>query len=85
LNDAQIEILAVNLGDSIERIRAFLTDHPAPDLPILMGDDTTRRAWHVQGLPISLAVGPNGIIRLGAIGERDWLTAAIEQQLRNLQ
>jgi hypothetical protein len=85
LNDAQIEILAVNLGDSIERIRAFLADHPAPNLPILMGDDTTRRAWHVQGLPISFAVGPKGIIRLGAMGERDWQTAAIEQELRNLQ
>jgi thiol-disulfide isomerase/thioredoxin len=85
LNKMPIEILAVNLGDSVERVRAFLADHPARDLPILKGDDTTRRAWRVQGLPVSFAVDPNGIIRLGAMGERDWQTAAIEQQPRNLR
>lgn len=30
------EILAINLGDSTERIAAFLAKYPAPDLPILL-------------------------------------------------
>ncbi len=85
LQDARIEVLAVNLGDSADRIRAFLTDHPAPDLPILLGDRTTGEAWHVQGLPITFGIDAEGIIRLGAMGEHDWRAPVIERQLRALR
>jgi thiol-disulfide isomerase/thioredoxin len=84
LKDAQIEILSVDLGDSTDRIRRFLADHPAPDLKVLLGDRTTGEAWHVQGLPVTFAVDADGIIRLGAIGERDWRAPVIERQLRTL-
>ena len=47
---------------------------------ILLGDRATGEAWHVQGLPVAYAVDADGILRLGAIGERDWDAPAIERQ-----
>ncbi|HVZ53811.1 MAG TPA: TlpA disulfide reductase family protein [Pseudolabrys sp.] len=85
LEDSGIAVLAVNLGDSRERIAAFLADHPAPDLPVLLDSDkSVGAAWHVAGLPTAYAVSSNGVLRLGALGERDWLAPDIEAQLRAL-
>jgi thiol-disulfide isomerase/thioredoxin len=85
LADASFAILAVNLGDTTERITAFLANHPAPDLPILLDTEKTSAApWHVAALPVAYVVDPSGILRLGAIGERDWRSPAIERQLRAL-
>ena len=50
LADTPFEILAINLGDSVERITTFLANYPAPDLPILLDADKTAAApWHVRG------------------------------------
>jgi peroxiredoxin len=85
LRDAHIEVLAIDLGDSDERITAFLADHPAPNLPILLDRDrSVATAWHVQGLPCAYAVARTGTLKLGALGERDWLAPDIERQLRAL-
>ncbi len=57
LADARIEVLAVNLGDSVERIATFLANHPAPHLPILLDTDkTTGMPWHVSGLPVAFVL-----------------------------
>jgi hypothetical protein len=85
LKEAGIDILAVVLGDSADRIRAFLADHPAPDLSVLLGDRATGESWHVQGPPVTFAVDADGIIRLGAMGERDWRAPVIEGKLRSLR
>lgn len=87
LADIPLEILAINLGDSAERIKTFLASHPAPNLPILLDVDKTAAApWHVSasGLPVAYAVDRSGILRLGAIGERNWRSPDIERQLRAL-
>ena len=87
LADMSFEILAVNLGDSAERIKTFLASYPAPDLPILLDADKTAAApWHVSasGLPVAYAVDRSGILRLGAIGERNWRSPDIIRQLRAL-
>lgn len=80
-----IALFAVNLGDSAERITEFLAEYPAPDLPVLLDTEKSAAApWHVRGLPVAYVVGADGILRLGAIGERDWRSSVIEQQLRAL-
>jgi thiol-disulfide isomerase/thioredoxin len=85
LADTRIEVLAVDLGDSAERIASFLTGHPAPELPVLLDTDKTAAApWHVRALPVAYVVAPDGILRLGAIGERNWRAPVIERQLREL-
>jgi thiol-disulfide isomerase/thioredoxin len=84
LRDADIAILAVNLGDSPGRINSFLADHPSPGLPILLGSGSTATSWHVQGLPVAFVVDTEGILRLGALGEVDWGDPGIERELRAL-
>jgi peroxiredoxin len=79
-----IEVFGVNVGDSSERIAAFLADHPAPHLQVLRNGAKTASAWHVRDLPVAFAVDPAGILRLGALGERDWRAPEIERQLRSL-
>jgi peroxiredoxin len=79
-----IEVFGVNVGDSPERIAAFLADHPAPHLQVLRDGAPTATAWRVRDLPVAFAVDPAGILRLGALGERDWRTPEIERQLRSL-
>ena len=80
-----VEVLAVNLGDSGERVAAFLRDHPAPGLPVLLDrEKSTAAPWHVRGLPSAYVADARGILRLGAIGERDWRAPVIEAQLRSL-
>lgn len=80
-----IEVFTVNLGDRAERIAAFLADHPAPGLPVLLDSDKSAGiAWHVRELPVAFAVDRAGILRLGALGERDWRAPEIERQLRTL-
>jgi peroxiredoxin len=83
--DAGIEVLAVNLGDSADRVAAFLQDYPAPNLPVLLDRQRSAAApWHVRGLPVAYLVDRAGVLRLGAIGERDWRAALIEGQIRSL-
>lgn len=84
LKGTRIALLAVNLGDTPERIAAFLADHPAPGLPILLGGKTIADAWHIQALPVAYAVDGEGILRLGALGEFDWNSPNIERQLSAL-
>ncbi len=82
---ATIEMFAINLGDSADRVAAFLAEHPAPNLPVLLDRRRSAAApWHVRGLPVAYVVDPGGVLRLGAIGERDWRAAVIEGQLRSL-
>lgn len=85
LADTPYEVFALNLGDSAERINAFLANYPAPNLPILLDAEKISAApWHVAALPVAYAVDPFGILRLGAIGERNWRSPEIERQLRSL-
>lgn len=80
------EVVAVNLGDTRERISEFLADHPAPDLPVLLDSDrSVAAAWHVPALPVAFAVTGAGRLTLGALGERNWLAPEIEAQLRALR
>ena len=51
---------------------------------LLDSDKSVAAAWHVQGLPVAYAVTGAGILRLGALGERDWRDPAIEAQIRAL-
>jgi peroxiredoxin len=85
LADTGFEIFALNLGDNAERIADFLAKYPAPNLPILLDTHrTTASPWHVAALPVAFALDRSGILRLGAIGERDWHSPQIEKQLRSL-
>jgi len=80
-----VEVLAVNYGETPERITRFLRKSGVADLPILLDtDEEAAKRWFVGNLPIAYAVDPGGTVRLGKKGEVDWNSPDIDAQLRNL-
>lgn len=85
LKPDNIEVLAINYGETEDPINRFLKKAGVADLPILLdSDEEASRRWYVGNLPIAYAVDPAGIVRLGKKGEVDWDSAEIDAQLRKL-
>lgn len=80
-----VEVLAVNYGETPDRINRFLKKSGVADLPILLdSDEEAAKRWFVGNLPIAYAVDPGGTVRLGKKGEVDWDSPEIDAQLRAL-
>ena len=69
------DVLAVNYGESPEKIRAFLRKEKLEVHVLLDPDQKAADAWGAKGLPMSFLVDPDGRIRYWAFGERDWTDA----------
>jgi thiol-disulfide isomerase/thioredoxin len=75
-----LEVVAVNLGDKPDAVARFLTQVDVGGLTIVMDrQSAVGRAWHVQALPATFLVGPDGIITHAAVGARDWAAAPVLQ------
>jgi thiol-disulfide isomerase/thioredoxin len=72
LRDRPFVMLAVNMGESDDEIRAFLGRVPV-SFPILPDrDGSVLKRWRVFAFPTSFVLDPEGRIRLAAFGEVDW-------------
>ena len=66
------EVIAVNVGESPDRVARFTRDVPVA-FPILFDRESeTARRWKVRGYPTSFVIGPDGRIRYYFVGELDW-------------
>jgi thiol-disulfide isomerase/thioredoxin len=66
------EVLAVNYGESEERVSSFVAKLGL-SMPILL--DPYKRSvedWKVRGLPMTFLVDARGRVRYWSFGERDW-------------
>jgi len=82
--DGGVTVLAVNAGDSADKVRRFLSAHPLT-LPILLDASTrTAVAWRVGGLPTSYVVDSAGALAAEAVGARDWDSAALRAVLTEM-
>ena len=76
-----VQLLAVSMGDSAEKVDRFLKRYPV-DIPILVDERATlKQSWQLQGMPTTYVVAPNGVIYFGAIGEREWDSREILDQI----
>lgn len=65
-------ILAVNAGETPERIQSFLSEVPV-SFPILLDSDSERmKAWRVFVLPTSFLIDKQGQIRFSLSGHIEW-------------
>ena len=72
LKGRPFEVLAVNYGESEERVSAFVTKLNL-SMPILLDPyKNSVEAWKVRGLPMTFLVDVNGKVRYWSFGERDW-------------
>ena len=68
LQKDNILLVAVNLGDTVDKIQRFLKHRPVT-FPILLDvDSDTFEPWQIQSLPTTYVVGRDGRIHYGAIG-----------------
>ena len=81
-----LEVLAVNVGEPADRIRAFLADfEPTLAFPILLDPEGEAfRDWRVRGLPKTFIVNKRGRIIYEAEGGRDMDSEHIRERLRTL-
>ncbi len=78
------EVLAVNLAESEQRIRRFMTQVPL-EFPVLMDRDrAAAKAWRARLLPVSFLLGPDGTIRYWALGEIDWSQERVRKTILEL-
>lgn len=85
-HDSGLEVLAVNVGESVDVIRAFLDDfEPKLEFPILLDPDGEAfQIWRVRGLPKTIVVNKHGNIIYEAEGGRDMNSEHIRGRLQIL-
>jgi peroxiredoxin len=85
LQQQDIVILAVDVGEDEDTIFTFTADYPM-DFPLLMDlDSSVVQRWPVRGLPTTFVIDPQGRIAYRAVGSRDWEHPAILSTLKSLQ
>src|SRR5690606_9592766 len=73
----QIEVLALNAGQSINQVEQFLEERPL-QLPIVLDPQKLALArWQVRILPTTLLFGAAGDLLARWTGERDWSSPAM--------
>jgi thiol-disulfide isomerase/thioredoxin len=79
------EVLLVNLGEGPERAAAFLREHGASGLPVVLDrDGRAAKAWGVGGVPMAFLVDARGRARWSAFGACDWTTGEPARALARL-
>ena len=84
LSGQRFVILAVNYGESEEKVAEFLKRVPL-DLQVLLDPgQETARAWKVRILPMSFLFDVEGLVRYSVIGEIDWASREAVNTVRRL-
>ena len=80
-----VDVVAVNVGESPERVARFTREVPVT-FPILYDrDSSTARSWKVRGYPTSYVIGPDGRIRYYFVGELDWSSDEIVRAIEGVR
>ena len=84
IQDENIVILAIDIGEDEDTIFTFTGDYPV-EFPLLLDlDSSVIQDWPVRGLPTTFVIDPQGRIAYRAIGTRDWEDPALLDTLRKL-
>jgi peroxiredoxin len=65
-------ILAVNIGESADQVRAYLAKHKLSFPALLDSDSRVSSLYGVRGTPTRFLIRRDGKIIAGSIGPRDW-------------
>lgn len=85
VKDEGIQMLAVNIGDDIETIKAFTKEYPI-DFTILLDESSEEIAnWSIGGLPTTFVLDPQGKVIYRAVGGREWDDEKLLNQVRALR
>jgi len=74
LEDENVGMLAINIGEDADEIDAFLKEHDLRiDFPIVIGDAIRSLGnWSARALPHTVVVNSEGRVVFEASGPREW-------------
>ena len=85
LEQEGIGVVAINVGEDAKAIGQFMATSGLT-FPLLMDRDSrVRRAWAVQGLPMTFVVDPKGRTVYRVVGDREWDDPALLNLVRGLK
>jgi peroxiredoxin len=85
LQQEEIMMLAVNVGEDEDTIFQFTANYPV-EFPLLMDlDSKIIGEWPVRGLPTTFVVDPQGRLAYRAIGGREWDETELLEQVKALR
>jgi len=85
LQQEDIQVIAINMGQDKEDIAYFLSKYPVK-FPILLDSDVTvAESWGVKGLPTTYVLDASMRMVIEVIGEREWDDPALLDQVRALK
>lgn len=83
--DRGFEILAVNIESDAEQAISDFVKELRLTFPILLDPDMkVTRKFRVIGLPVSVLIDRQGIVRAKEIGYHDWTSRASRKQVETL-
>lgn len=82
LRDQDVIMLAVNWGDDMATVERFTAALPPLEFPLVLGgDEDMIGEWDVKGLPTTVVVDPEGRKALRLIGDAEWDSPEIMEQV----
>ena len=79
------EVVAVNVGESPERVARFTREVPVTFPIVYDRDSSAAKSWKVRGYPTSYVVGPDGRIRYYFVGELDWSSDEVVRAIEGVR
>lgn len=80
----QVVVLAVNYGESLEKVQQFVQQMPVAFPMLLDRHMQAAKAWQVRVLPTSFVLGQDGQIRYSVVGLLDWSAPQVVKLLTEL-
>jgi thiol-disulfide isomerase/thioredoxin len=78
-------VIAVNVGEAPDKVRAFLNQIDAGSLNVALDQDRAlMRPWRIAGLPLAYGVNSAGLIRFSVLGAVDWDQPSLRQAVLDL-
>lgn len=85
VQDEDIVLLAINVGESEDEIFEFTGRYPVTFPLLLDRDGTVIRRYRVVGLPTTFVIDPRGRLTHRAVGGREWDDEKLLAELRRLR
>ena len=80
-----IAVVAVNVGDDLDAIAAFLEEEPVDFALPMDTDSKVAQRYHTKGLPTTYIIDAQGRLAYRATGSREWDDPKLLEQVRALK
>jgi len=80
-----IPVLGIGAGETHATVKRFLRSTPVSFPLLLDSKSVVMQAWSIPSLPTTIVINQKGEMMLLAVGEREWDSPEILQQIISLQ